>query len=906
MKKSLNKVFVYGMVLSLSIPSMGGSKSIGPIKVDDRVATTSLTGASSIDIILDNDKAYDSKIDIVKSASSEIRMAYYIYGKDGSSMNLSNELIQKAKTGTKIKLLVDLHTNYTNLDYFQALEELGTGPKGEKNIQVKFYNPPTKNLMADAVYETTNCPETKTNQANAGMTDCMNEKLKMMESLFAKDKGKLYSDSTTRLSQIYLSGLYSKNVLLMNMAIAQGQELSEKDLAKAQQNLGNDKQMLANLGGKAMKVQEKSGLGRMFALMGFTDQIKKDSAQLDKWTESISGTLPVAVQGSSAYNAATLEADRRHITDFTHHKLLLARTKSGSVIQLGGRNIEDPYHTRPSEMSEKYHFMDTDLVAKFDDSKKLAAAEASYDNLFNSSMTISVEQVRKIMPNDFLVTDYFANKICADKKKASEQEFEGCYQLVSTKYFSNFRDRIDNGIKIDIAGIDLPSIKNQFQLLTMKFNMGYKAIPEHSQAKKEFPTLSLTGSEAAGVRVSYLENLPFRLGDSKNTRIYGAKNTLLDGRPSAREKVFSPGVAGKSESESGKNIHAAMIRGMVNTCQQGLELARQKSSERLDVIFHNAYLFPSSNYIDVWARMIDGRIPCPNVNLKFITNSMLSTDLLPVNILNLHVMKRLFAYYQNVGLKRNASKKPEERGINLSYQEYTKIIPNPNFIIEKKKEPVYYSLHSKVAVFGKSEIFVGSANADVRSYHMDTNNGILLSNAPTMVANYKNWLSENVGPSKALTTTDNAILQFHATEKEANGAPKVYALSIDSLIGTHDTLLKRADMRTTREVIKRFGMDDSLSDSDKAKIDALIWGLDSEVIQESEAIVSIYSKDLGGGKTLMNSSLDSSEIEKNINVLETKDYDVNSIGDDGKAGTSKVREGSKGAQERFNSQFQAI
>lgn len=50
-----------------------------------------------------------------------------------------------------------------------------------------------------------------------------------------------------------------------------------------------------------------------------------------------------------------------------------------------------------------------------------------------------------------------------------------------------------------------------------------------------------------------------------------------------------------------------------------------------------------------------------------------------------------------------------------------------------------YSLHSKAMVFGP-DLFIGSANADVRSYMLDTNNGLVIRGAPRLPSAYTAWV----------------------------------------------------------------------------------------------------------------------------------------------------------------------
>lgn len=51
------------------------------------------------------------------------------------------------------------------------------------------------------------------------------------------------------------------------------------------------------------------------------------------------------------------------------------------------------------------------------------------------------------------------------------------------------------------------------------------------------------------------------------------------------------------------------------------------------------------------------------------------------------------------------------------------------------------SLHTKVSILG-DDVIIGSANSDVRSYYMDTNNGIFLRGASDFIRDYNLWISK--------------------------------------------------------------------------------------------------------------------------------------------------------------------
>lgn len=196
-----------------------------------------------------------------------------------------------------------------------------------------------------------------------------------------------------------------------------------------------------------------------------------------------------------------------------------------------------------------------------------------------------------------------------------------------------------------------------------------------------------------GANVTYLENLVFR--DDRRTGNLLRQFETTNGREALEEK----------------NIHALWLSAMRSVCQQS---AIDGQSRRM--VFHNAYFFPSSNLIAALAKMIDGTWNCANVDVVVLTNSLETTDLAMVNLFARHGTKAFSEYVRD--------NRSQTRGATVRYLEYV-----------RDPDGAWLSLHSKVAVIGDM-IFVGSANMDVRSYVLDTNNGFLVRNAPQLVQGY--------------------------------------------------------------------------------------------------------------------------------------------------------------------------
>ena len=197
----------------------------------------------------------------------------------------------------------------------------------------------------------------------------------------------------------------------------------------------------------------------------------------------------------------------------------------------------------------------------------------------------------------------------------------------------------------------------------------------------------------ASAQLFYLENLPF-VRDAQGRvsgRIYGGK-------------------AG-SELADGKAIHAMLAERFERVCR----IATAAQPRRL--ILHNGYFLPPSDLLLPLGRMLTGETDCRHVTVTVVTNSRETIDVNSVNTFGRYVM---LALTEHVARHRDPA-----RAARFEYFETVRPAGTP-----------LQTLHSKVWVLG-DEIFIGSANADLRSFMMDTNNGVLIRNAPALVTRYE-------------------------------------------------------------------------------------------------------------------------------------------------------------------------
>jgi phosphatidylserine/phosphatidylglycerophosphate/cardiolipin synthase-like enzyme len=195
-----------------------------------------------------------------------------------------------------------------------------------------------------------------------------------------------------------------------------------------------------------------------------------------------------------------------------------------------------------------------------------------------------------------------------------------------------------------------------------------------------------------GAALYYVENLPFRgAWDQRDARrAYGARNG--------------------EEAYWGKRIHGLWIAGLTDACRAATAAAPRR------VVLHNAYFLPPANLTRALARMVDGSLDCRHVSITILTNSIETTDLNVVNLLARPAMKAFAEHAQARGRPAGAAR--------LRFYEYRK--PAAGRAL---------SLHSKVSLFG-DDLMVGSANTDVRSFMMDSNNALFVRGAPKLAEAY--------------------------------------------------------------------------------------------------------------------------------------------------------------------------
>lgn len=130
-----------------------------------------------------------------------------------------------------------------------------------------------------------------------------------------------------------------------------------------------------------------------------------------------------------------------------------------------------------------------------------------------------------------------------------------------------------------------------------------------------------------------------------------------------------------------------------------------------------------------FGNLINGNWPCKNVKVTFITNSYETTDLFPVNGVASMQVKALFDASQ---VLKNTDIKAKANGAQIEYTGLGKV-----------SDSDARSLHTKLAILG-DDVILGSANLDMRSYSMDTNNGVYIHGAKEFSRSYAKYIDKMI------------------------------------------------------------------------------------------------------------------------------------------------------------------
>lgn len=681
---------------------------------DDEILSVSSSGrlkTTDIKVLVDNDAAFDEKIEAISSAKAgeTIRLSYYIYSDDHSSSVLLKELIAAGQRGVKVKLFADLIMNYKYLDLFTYMNESTRG-----NIQFRFFLSLSPRLVRDFGFLSRPCPPVK---GKVTASTCADSKWQELRQ----------NPDADAYGRLLLSGLLGRSPTAIKFAVTEGQQLDIDALRKGGGASKDETQQLIDF----LKLVIKSKLQN-----DSTASIKVALAymfygeQLNPVMNQINGMIPLE-QGDEDSSFV----DWEHITDFTHHKFLMIGDR---FLQIGGRNVENSYHTKPSPLTQKYIFKDVDASIRI--ASGGADVARAYDEFWSfGPLTFSMDDVLRMAPNDFVMNPEAATAAvsrCAkgafgpERRAATIRCLDGALRAHGSYRTPEQRQRAAANLLDERA----------------RGYADYRKVINETWSRRGDLSGRLSTTDVKRAFVSYIENLHF---DRR--------------RPAdRRERVF--GTTPGEELNSGKALHYLWLRGMENACAATAESYKKNPDQpRQRVILHSAYFLPPGIMMNTLAKMINGTWDCRGVRLTILTNSLETTDLNVINLLGRYQMTAFYNLYsRRVELfgsqiykddrsqdpRFNAGSKSNGRAAQVDYYE-----------LKSMSDDAHVSLHAKVMILGANDAMITSANGDIRSYYMDTNNGLYLRNVPDFVREYTAWLDSMI---KDRSKTSSRIKEFTA------------------------------------------------------------------------------------------------------------------------------------------------
>jgi cardiolipin synthase len=120
-----------------AVGERGKSNVSGDIRALDRMAQQ-MTGyppttASRVDLLIDGGATYDALIAAIQSARHHIHVEYYIYAGDRTGTRMRDALIERAKAGVKVRVLLDGVGSSLKRDFVAPLDDAG--------VELAFFHP---------------------------------------------------------------------------------------------------------------------------------------------------------------------------------------------------------------------------------------------------------------------------------------------------------------------------------------------------------------------------------------------------------------------------------------------------------------------------------------------------------------------------------------------------------------------------------------------------------------------------------------------------------------------------------------------------------------------------------------------------------------------------------------------
>lgn len=103
--------------------------------------------AARLRLLSTDQDALQARVDLIQQAEHEILAEYFSVWEDAQSIGGFALLLEAARRGVKVKIIMDALSNTVPKSFFATMLEKGKDAQGNANIEIKLYNPISLNLF---------------------------------------------------------------------------------------------------------------------------------------------------------------------------------------------------------------------------------------------------------------------------------------------------------------------------------------------------------------------------------------------------------------------------------------------------------------------------------------------------------------------------------------------------------------------------------------------------------------------------------------------------------------------------------------------------------------------------------------------------------------------------------------
>jgi cardiolipin synthase C len=713
-------------------------------------AAASVRGFSPSRLIIstDNDQSLQEALRMIRDAETGdlITLKTYILANDEATALLDKELISAAKRGVEVKMVLDFFSNFKHIDRLNMLRA-----QAGRNMDIRFVSGFTSEIILDAIYMTTPCP---------GSGDCKKEKERVVETYrkLHKEQGVLTLGPATFPAQALLAGIAAKNVGLIKFALAAG------GMGKPEGD-----------GGK-LGEEQKEALGEFLKMLyraqvqgNPIDKVKLQLAVLlydearDVYNK-VAKAIPL-----SRENGAIANKMWEDVTQFIHHKeiAVIQRARKRVLLAAEGRNWENSYRVNEDvndppmgaaaeefaktngikndrfRLVEKYLFMDMSAFVTIEGSQGEAAVEA-YEKAVTEignfrQMVFTLNEANRWLPSNLLNRPDLAQSIYAQvMAENKDKPFEAASSQVSKQFMKASQEQSPIKQRIETEGQATDTKIAKFDAFMAQFEKRepvlHRFVEELDIKKDRF------------AQVFYIENKLYHPGVAYDANLlkkaFHWMTEQPDGTSPVSTTIRSYDPLADNEAKHNRNIHGTWIDMIKDSAARAA-----KSKDGHTLYIDQGYILFPANLMKLLGQLISGEIDGSKLDIVILTNSMKTTDLAPINLLAMHQLKAVFDFLEH---HKTAGNKRTLRSITLKEQQ---LLPNGNKV----------SRHNK-AMWDDLNIWLGSANGELRSWEMDFNNGVLVTDAPNLAKKLTEHFNKTVNdPRKTVLDVTDIYKIPHST-----------------------------------------------------------------------------------------------------------------------------------------------